>query len=130
MAFQETSQAIFSGDVEKLPALRETGGEGFARQRTEKEEWDLLRRCGCCAITGHRIDLANNDGVTPLRQTRDADPDVIVAAADSLSSMMKTTFELSSEDFRRISAVRDSAGPVVRIVLGNFLQKVSVLGNV
>jgi hypothetical protein len=42
MAFQETSQAIFSGDVEKLRALRETGGEGFARQRTEKEEWNLL----------------------------------------------------------------------------------------
>ena len=49
---------------------------------------------------------------------RDGDPDVIVAAADSLRSMMKTTFELPSEDFQRISAMRDSAWPVVKIVLG------------
>ena len=54
---------------------------------------------------------------------QDGDPDVVVAAADSLRSMTKTTFELSAEDFQRISAIRDSAGPVVRIVLGNFLQK-------
>jgi hypothetical protein len=56
---------------------------------------------------------------------QDGDPDVVVAAADSLRSMTKTTFELSAEDFQRISAIRDSAGPVVRIVLGNFLQKVA-----
>ena len=115
MEFQETSRAIFSGDVEKLRALRQIGGEGFARQRTEKEEWNLLHMAllapkdrtpiavleyllqlgvevnakDCYGNTplnyaarakyveamrllldrGASIDLANNDGVTPLRQT-------------------------------------------------------------
>jgi ankyrin repeat protein len=115
MAFQEISQAIYSGNVAKLRALREAGGEGFARQRTEKEQWNLLHMAllppkdrtpiavieyllrqgvevnakDCYGNTpliyaarakyieamrllldhGASIDLANNDGVTPLRQT-------------------------------------------------------------
>ena len=129
MVSQETSQAIFSGDVEKLRALRETGGEEFARQRTEKEAWNLLHMAllapkdrtpivaieyllqlgveanaqDCYGNTplnyaarakyveamrllldrGASIDLANNDGVTPLRQTLLSKP-YFVAATELL----------------------------------------------
>ena len=65
-----------------------------------------------------------------MSMLEDGDPDVIVAAVDSLSSTGKTTFELSAKDIQRISEIRDSAGPVVRIVLGNFLQRVCAYKNV
>ena len=78
-------------------------------------------------IDSHRSAVVESILVSMLQ---DGEPDVIVAAVDSLSSTGKTTFELSAKDIQGISEIRDSAGPVVRIVLGNFLQKVSALKNV
>jgi hypothetical protein len=39
---QETCHAIFSGDVEKLRALRERDGEEFVGRRTKMEGWNFL----------------------------------------------------------------------------------------
>jgi ankyrin repeat protein len=79
MTIEETFEAIFHGDVEKLRALREIGGEEFAKQRTETERWNLLhmallapdRRTHIAVLeylvqVGTDVDARDRSGYAPL----------------------------------------------------------------
>lgn len=87
--------------------------------RSKTKEWKV--RCAE-TIDSHTTSLVRE---VLLGMLEDKDPDVVIAAVDSLKHMSRVELNVSPVTMARIVSLRDSSGPVVKAVLDDFIKWVS-----